>query len=223
MFIMGEPVAIRLSSPSCSVIFGATSCGKSHLTKRILQHCNDIYDKPVNKILYCYTVFQPLFETMEKEMPNLTFHKGAPSEQYIDEFVSGGGHNVCVLDDMQSVVASSPEMEQLFTIWSHHKSVSVLLILQNLYVSGKYARSLALQAHYLWAMKSLRDQTQLAYLSRQIYPGKSRLIPEVFADVMKMDKYPYLMIDLAPQSDDRFRLRTHIFPGEDVIFYQSKP
>ena len=219
---MNQSVAIRLSSPSCSIIFGQTSSGKSYLTRNILKQCNDIYEKPVNKILYCYTAFQPLFDEMEKEMSNITFHKGVPSEHYINEFATGG-HNICVLDDMQNAVTSSPEMEHLFTVASHHLQISVIYLLQNVYASGKYARSLALQAHYLFAMKSLRDQSQLACLSRQIYPGKSKLIPEVFADVMKMDKYPYLVIDLAPHSDDRFRLRTHIFPGEDMIFYQAKP
>jgi hypothetical protein len=159
---------------------------------------------------------------MEKEIPNITFHKGVPNEQYINEFVTDGGHNICILDDMQSAVASSSEMEHLFCVQSHHLDLSVILLQQNIYCSGKYARSVALQAHYLFAMKSLRDQSQLACLSRQIYPGKSKLIPEVFGDVLKMDKYPYLVIDLSPHSDDRFRLRTHIFPGEDVIFYRPK-
>ena len=220
---MAESVPIKLSSPSCMVISGMTSCGKSHWTKRLLKHCNEMYDKPVKKILYCYTAYQDLFQDMETEIENITFHKGPPSEQYLNEFVADGGHNICVLDDMQSTVTSSLEMEQLFTVHSHHKCISVLFLVQNIFTQGKYARSLALQAHYLVPMKSLRDRSQMACLSRQIYPGKSNLLPQVFDDIVKMDKYPYLLIDISPHGDDRFRLRTHIFPGENTIVYQPRP
>lgn len=203
-------------------IFGCTGSGKSQLTRNILLESNDLYDLGVKKILYCYSEFQGLFEQMEREMVNITFHMGLPSVEYIEEFVGEGGHNVVVLDDLTNKVLASEDMLQLFCVSSHHKMLSVILLTQNVFSSGKHARTIALQSHYLIALKSLRDQSQLSYISRQIYPGKSKLIPEAFVDVMKMDKYPYLVIDIAPHSDDRFRLRTHIFQGEDVIFYMPK-
>ena len=163
-------VPVQLNSPSCSVVFGSTGSGKSVLVRRILAHCNDLYNKPVKKILYAYTAYQPMFDEKEKELGNITFHKGPPSEQYIDDFVSEGGHNIIVLDDMQSIVTASREMEHLFTVSSHHKCISVLFLVQNIFTSGKYARSLALQAHYLIALKSMRDRSQLSYISRQIFP-----------------------------------------------------
>lgn len=216
-------VPVKFNTPSCSVIFGSTSCGKSQLTRQILLNSNEVYDQKVNKILYCYTAHQPLFDTLENELENITFFKGLPSEHFLEEFTSDSSHTVCVLDDMQHAIMGSSEMEQLFTVSSHHKNISVIMLLQNLFAQGKHARSIALQAHYLIAMKSLRDKTQLSCLSRQIYPGKSGLIPEVFEDVSRMSNYPYLIIDLAPHSDDRFRLRTNIFPGDLMTFYQPKP
>lgn len=203
-------------------IFGSTGAGKSQLTRKILLESDDLYDLGVKRILYCYSEFQPLFEQMESEMNNISFHMGLPSAEYIEEFVGEGGHNIVVLDDLTNKVLASEDMMQLFCVSSHHKMLSVILLSQNVFSSGKHARTIALQSHYLVALKSLRDQMQLAYISRQIYPGKSKLIPEVFADIMKMDKYPYLVIDLAPHSDDRFRLRTHIFKGDDTLFYSPK-
>jgi hypothetical protein len=218
---VSEQVPVKMSSPSCSVIFGATGCGKTQFTRRLLLHRDQIFDHPIEKILYCYTAFQPIFDAMEKDISRIEFHQGLPSEQFLNEFTHDGGHYVCVLDDLQNAVVASPDMERLFCITSHHKNVNVLFLVQNLYAPGKHARSVALQAHYLIAMKSLRDRAQLAHLSRQVF-GKSRIIPEVFDDVAKEAKYPYLLIDLAPHSDDRFRLRSHIFPGDTMVVYRVK-
>lgn len=204
-------------------IFGSTGSGKSQLTRRILLESDEIYDQGVDKILYCYSEYQSLFQKMEHEMNNISFHLGVPSREFIEEFTSSGSHNIVVLDDLCHKVIGSDDMLQLFCVTSHHKNLSVIFLTQNVFSSGKHARTIALQSHYLVALKSLRDQSQLSYISRQIYPGvKCKFIPEVFADVMKMDKYAYLVMDLAPHSDDRFRLRSHIFKGEDMIFYTPK-
>ena len=187
----------------------------------MLNECNFLYDQPVSKILYCYTAFQPLFERMEREIPNITFHQGLPSESVLEDLAADRLHTICILDDLQGEVVSSAKMEQLFTVHSHHKNISVIFILQNIFASGKHARSLALQAHHVIILKSLRDRSQLACLSRQIF-GKGGVIPEAFDDVSRNNKYPYLLIDLAPHSVDKFRLRTNIFKGEDTVVYVPK-
>ena len=213
--------SLKLSTPSCTVVAGSTGSGKSFLVKRMLSECNFLFDQPVSKILYCYTAFQPLFEIMEKEIPNITFHKGLPSESVLESLASDRSHTICVLDDLQGEVVSSAEMEQLFTVHSHHKNISVIFILQNIFASGKHARSLALQAHHVFILKSLRDRSQMTCLSRQIF-GKGGVIPEAFDDVNHENKFPYLLIDLAPHSIDKFRLRSQIFQGEDTVVYVPK-
>jgi hypothetical protein len=39
---------------------------------------------------------------------------------------------------------------------------------------------------------------------------------------MKNRKYGYLVIDMHPTSNDKYRLRTDVFPGEDCIIYTDR-
>ena len=71
-------------------------------------------------------------------------------------------------------------------------------------------------------MKNLRDKLQISYIGRQIFPGKGKYIQEAYEDSMKEPGYPYLMLDLSPYSDDQYRVRSRIFPGEFPIIYLPK-
>ena len=42
-----------------------------------------------------------------------------------------------------------------------------------------------------------------------------------FADATSLP-FGYLVVDMSPHSEDTYRLRTHVFPGEDPIVYVPK-
>jgi hypothetical protein len=65
--------------------------------------------------------------------------------------------------------------------------------------------------------KNPRDVTQVENLSRQIiqmYPGRSKFLVEAFKDATAKP-YGYLLIDLKPDTDEKFRVRANIFPNDD--------
>jgi hypothetical protein len=45
--------------------------------------------EPPKKIMYCYGVYQALFDDMERTLPQFTLHQGLPSQTVIDEFADG--------------------------------------------------------------------------------------------------------------------------------------
>jgi hypothetical protein len=47
-----------------------------------------------------------------------------------------------------------------------------------------------------------------------MYPGKSKFVLEAFEDATK-EPYGYLLIDLKPETDEKYRIRTNIFPDDD--------
>jgi hypothetical protein len=53
----------------------------------------------------------------------------------------------------------------------------------------------------------------VAILARQMYPGKSQFVVEAYEDATKKP-HGYLLIDLTPDTDDRYRIRTKIFPDD---------
>ena len=69
-------------------------------------------DTPTDKILYCYGIYQPLFDQMKKDVPNLSFHHGLPDVEDIEAL--SGGHALLILDDLMQEVVNSKTMQDLF-------------------------------------------------------------------------------------------------------------
>ena len=71
-----------------------------------------------------------------------------------------------ILDDLVNDVYSKQVCE-LFTRGSHHRNSSVILITLCMFHQGSY---FSLNAHYLVALKNVRDKKQFMYLAKQVYP-----------------------------------------------------
>jgi hypothetical protein len=101
----------------------------------------------------------------------------------------------------------------LFTKLSHHRDVSVVFVTQNLFHRNRFVRTMNLNTHYLVLFKNPRDASQVSVLARQMYPGKSKFVVEAYKDATK-NPFGYLLIDLRPETDESYRLRTNIFPDD---------
>jgi hypothetical protein len=55
-----------------------SNSGKTVLAKNILKHVDGMLKIPPTKILFCYTVYQPLYDEMKKEIPLIEFHQDFP-------------------------------------------------------------------------------------------------------------------------------------------------
>jgi hypothetical protein len=177
-------------------------------------------EDPPDRILYCYGIHQPLFDKMELEIQNLEMKKGLPTLQEIEAFTQTRTHRLIIIDDLAHQLLNDSEMELLFTQGCHHRRISVIFMTQNLFQKGSKSRTITLNTYYLVLMKNMRDAAQISYLGRQLYPGRSNLLTSAYADATK-EPYGYLLIDTSQHSEDKYRLRTHIFPGEYPIVYQS--
>ena len=69
--------------------------------------------------------------------------------------------------------------------------------------------------------KNVRDATQVAILARQMYPGNGKFMMEAFKDSTSKP-YGYLLVDMRPETDERYRLRSNIFPNEEQCVYVPK-
>ena len=174
---------------------------------------------PPTRILYCYGIYQPLFDEMERNVPNFTSKQGLPSSEEIDEFTADRCHKLIVIDDLMHKATQDKEMELLFTQGTHHRCVSVILITQNLYPGGKHARTIALNTWYTILMKNLRDVLQVGILGRQLYPGRGKGFMKAYEDAVG-SKEGYLIVDTSPHGDDRYRLRSRVFRGQDPLVYR---
>ena len=75
------------------------------------------------------------------------------------------------MDETDQMVAS------LFTKKSHHRNISVMYIVQNLF----HHRAISLNAHYMVLFQNLTDVSQIMALAHQMYPRRTELFLEAFA------------------------------------------
>ena len=200
------------------LLAGQSGSGKTFFLNNLLMHFDGMYEVAPVAILYCYSLWQPLFDEMERNVSNITFHQGLPSQSELDDFTADGQHKLLIADDLYHSIIQSPLMELLFTQSCHHKQLSLIVVSQNVFQSGKHSRTMALNTWYLVLFQNNRDLAQINTLGRQIYPGKGNMLVQAYTDAMKIP-YNYLVVDMSPNSNPKYRMRTHIFPNEDVFVY----
>ena len=110
-------------------------------------------------------------------------------------------------------MADSKAMSDLFTKHSHHRNISIIFILQNLFVQGKQMRNISLNAHYIFLTKSRRDLNQVKRLGQQVF-GKGQYFYDAYKKCVLDKEYGYILLDLSPNTDERFRVRSNIIPDE---------
>jgi hypothetical protein len=209
---------LSLKSPSIITLVGATSSGKTTFVYKLLSEL-DLFDHLPEKILYCYSCYQPLYNKIDANVTNVSFYEGLPTEEDIREFGSSTGHKIIVLDDLMSKVTSSPVILDLFCQYSHHLNISVIFLTQNIFHGGKCSRSLNLNSHYYVLFKNKRDVNQIKTLGRQLFPKRGDILLESYLDATK-EPFGYLLLDLHPRSDEKYMLRSRLFKeNEDMVLY----
>ena len=202
---------LAFKHPFTAIVAGPTGCGKTQFTFRLIENADNMIQPAPTKIYYCYSEYQSLFS----KYPHIIFNEGLPDIREFD----GRQPTLLVIDDLMQ--ETNDTVANIFTKISHHRNISVLYLTQNLFPKNKHARTISLNSHYIVLFKNPRDAGQFAVLARQMYPKGSKFAIEAFNDATERP-FGYLLVDLKPDTEERFRLRTNIFPGEQTAVYVKK-
>jgi len=176
---------------------------------------------PPTKVLYCYGIYSSMYDTIDKELSMVELHEGLPTRNEIEEFANGE-HRLIILDDLMQQILDSKEIERLATQGCHHMKLSLMFLTQNMYGQGKTARTIALNCWYTVLFRNLRGTSQVAFLGQQLFPKRSHLLLQAYNDATE-SPFGYLVLDFSPSlENDKYRFRTNVFPGEDVVVYFPK-
>ena len=94
-------------------------------------------------------------------------------------------------------------------------------VCQNLFDKNRFHRTISLNAHYIVLLRNPRDMQPVASLARQVFANDWRVATDAYREATQR-RYSYLLFDLHPSAQERFRLRTNVFPGEQSYFYIKK-
>jgi len=156
---------------------------------------------------------------MLRTVPNINFVEGVLGD--LESMINPSLRNLVVIDDLMQELSNDPRITSLFTKGCHHRNLSAIFILQNIFHRGKELRDMSLNCHYLVLFKSPRDSRQINHLAKQMFPGYVKYIQESFQHATSRP-YGYLLCDLKPETPTDFRLRTNVFPGETQYAYVRK-
>lgn len=203
---------MRMKSPFTAIVSGPTGAGKSKLLQRLIEHASEVSVPAPEEIIYCYGVWQPLFD----EIKGVTFHEG-----FIDvreNIPNDRHHRWLIIDDLMD--ENNGQADGLYTKLSHHMNISVFFVVQNFF--KKQQRTMSLNTHYLFLFKNPRDSAFISHLARQMYPSNSRFLVESYQDATKKP-YSYLMLDMKQNTDDRVRVIGNYFSEiETMCAYSPK-
>ena len=195
----------KLIHPFSLLVVGKSGVGKTELVKRLLCHIDQVVSPPPQRIIYCYSIWQPAYDEMKISTPSIEFIKGIPEQLEEDEFINPHKTNLILFDDVISDALEDKRIGDLFTKGCHHRNLSVILISQNLFQKGREARTISLNTHYMILFNNPRDVTQVQTLARQMQPGKTHHFIKKYKDIVSKP-YASLFIDLKTTTPDNERL-----------------
>jgi hypothetical protein len=199
----------RFKSGGSIIVNGQTGSGKSYFVKRLIENIDGMFTQTPQKILYYYSIYQPLFDSIDAE-----FHKGLPKIEQIEDLCQKYNPILLILDDVMDMAVKSQEIELLFTRGCHHYGLNLIYLVQNLYQQGKNAKTISLNSWYTVLFRNPRDVNQISVLDRQL--GLNKLLVRSYNDAMKTP-YNYIVVDTSPGAE--YVVKSRIFPGEDPIIY----
>ena len=122
--------------PFTMLVAGPTSCGKTTWIRNMLEQASWIINPTPYKIIWFYKRWQPMYTEMQRNIPNIEFIEGIQTVSNDVRFPS-----LYIIDDLMADVTKNQNICELYTEGSHHRNLSVICLLQNLYYKGKENRT----------------------------------------------------------------------------------
>ncbi len=97
-----------------------------------------------------------------------------------NELLPPDRNNLLILDDSMQSACDNIEVQNVFTKYLHHRNLSCIYIVKNVFIQGKASRTISLNTNYLVLFKNPRDKCQITLLGRQMFPGSTKNFLEAF-------------------------------------------
>jgi len=199
-------IDLKLRTPFLMNISGCAGSGKSTLISQIIKNRQQLIDEDLKNIYYIYNIDNIGLHEFRVEHPEIIFSPTIPQHDLSDSLI--------ILDDFHQEMETSLNdyITRLAIKDRTHKNLSVIVTTHNLY--GRNLRTFNLNCTYLVLFKFPRDRSVVQVLGSQILPGKKQFISSTYDFCMNLRRHGYIVFDFSPTQNDRFRLRSSLFPDE---------
>ena len=135
--------AIPISTQKCQLfcfkhrftcmVAGMTGSGKTFWVQAVLQRACEVISPPPERIVWCYSQWQPAYMQMLVTIPQVEFVKGIPPALEQDSYFDVNKRNLIVFDDQMIDAGKNKRIVNLLIRGSHHRNLSAIYIVQNLF------------------------------------------------------------------------------------------
>jgi len=186
----------------------------------LIKRRKEVINTPIEKVIYVYFDFQPIFHELQKSDPNIIFTNNIHE---LNDLIT----NPCliILDDQQDLISNDKEVEKivsnLFIKTAHHHQASTICVAQNAHARNFI--NITRNTNYLFLFDLLGDKSILISKSRQICPGQSRFLLDAYEKALSLRNYGYLMLCFHPgRTYKKFWARSHLDPVIECQVYVPK-
>ena len=205
---------LKFRHPFTCICSGPTGSGKTILIRRILSNWRNnilITNKSNDDKLNVYWVYGQFQELYNSKVDNveITYSSFLPSSSELKQ----DNIDIIIIDDLMDEMSNNERMSKLFTKESHHLNLSVVFVVQNFFHQSKQMRNISLNSQYIILMNNVRDQNQIEFLGRQLFRDKLKAFKNAYKDAVSK-VFGYLVIDLKPDTPNKYRLKTRLTTEE---------
>ena len=149
---------IPLIHPSSVVIAGPSRSGKTVFLRKLIQE--KMLSPMPTRIVIVYGEWQGEYDRIKAAQPTTEFVPGPLPPDLYEKF-DPREKNLLILDDQMSDAGKSDQLEKYFVQGSHHRNLTIIFVVQNIFEKAKAMRSTNLNTTYLVLYKNPRDKGQI--------------------------------------------------------------
>ena len=147
---------MKLRHPSTIVVSGPTGCGKTELVLKLLEQ-RRLAPFP-QRLIWVFGEWQEAYERVRLAFPEIEFVEGY--QDWIYDGLNPKVRNLLVLDDQMDSMGDKRALAKLFTQGSHHRNLTVIFIVQNVYHKGRAMRDAMVNSQYRVYFENQADKLQ---------------------------------------------------------------
>ena len=170
---------VTFKCPFNCIMSGSSGSGKTSRLFEFLKLKDVICNAKFYKTYYFYSAWQNMYDEMKTQKLVDHFIEGIPDQESLMSMIDNSSHTskslsfpdhqLLIFDDLLCDIISRKDdlMQKLFTVFSNHKKLSVILLSQMLFKPGDYKfNALSENVHYLFLFKSPRNTSKIIQLAK---------------------------------------------------------
>lgn len=200
-----------MNHPFTSIVAGPTKAGKTMFVIKLIENKEYMINQDIDAVWWFYAENQPAYYNIKNT--NVKFVEGLPNRELLE--AKNNAPQLVVLDDLMHETKNDSSITKLFTRGCHHRNISVIHIVQNVFFEG--LRTSRINTDYLVLFKNPADQLQVNVIARQLFPRNSKYFLDSYIDATS-NPHGYLFVDLTQYTPDKYRLKTDIFSLTPTLY-----